>query len=344
LLGVFCIGATPIAIPESPQVQYIKELRLLGGQVDWSPSENLIAYDAPGPDGYYQLHVMAPDGTGDRCLTCGHPGLTRGHHGAPAWHPSGRYIVFLAEKANHPGSSYEALPGFGQYCDLWAIDPDTLRVFQLTNVPNARGNGILMPHFSRDGYALSWTQMKTPPNLFDPSQRQAAGFWTLRTARFDVVDAQPRLSDEKIYEPVVDAFYENDGFTPDGTGLLFTGNPSGQSVWETQVYVLPLATGTISAQLTSSKYNEHAAYSPDGAHIVWMSNQDTSGGTDWWVMNADGTGKRRLTYFNKPFSGQYRGKVWATDASWSPDGRSFIGYIQNNLITQRGPIVRVDLQ
>src|SRR6476660_2009790 len=108
LLGVFCIGATPIAIPESPQVQSIKELRLLGGQVDWSPSENLIAYDAPGLDGHYQLHIMAPDGTGDRCLTCGHPCLTRVHHGAPAWHPSGRYIVFLAEKPNHPCISYEA--------------------------------------------------------------------------------------------------------------------------------------------------------------------------------------------------------------------------------------------
>jgi hypothetical protein len=86
-------------------------------------------------------------------------------------------------------------------------------------------------------------------------------------------------------------------------------------------------------------------FTPDGRRILWMTNQDNgaTGGTDWWMMNADGTDKRRLTYFNQPGSGQYRGKVWATDASFSPDGQAFIGYIQNNLITQRGPIVRVDL-
>jgi Tol biopolymer transport system component len=341
-----CSAAVPVVPPDIPQVQSIVTLRAPGGQVDWSPSENLIAYDAPGLDGNYQLHVMAPDGSNDRCLTCNHPGLPKGHHGAPTWHPQGRYIVFLSEKAQHPGISYEALPGFGQYCDLWAITPNGKQVFQLTDLPNAKGNGVLMPHFSHDGYYLSWTRMKTPPNIFDPTQRQAAGYWTLRVARFDDSAGRPQLSEERSYEPAVDAFYENDGFTPDGSGLLFTGNPGGQSVWQSQVYLLDLASGAISAQLTSTSYNEHAVYAPDGARILWMTNQDNgaNGATDWWIMNADGSNKQRLTYFNKFGSGQFRGKVWATDASFSPDGTSFIGYIQNNLITQRGPIVRVELK
>ena len=87
-------------------------------------------------------------------------------------------------------------------------------------------------------------------------------------------------------------------------------------------------------------------YSPDGTQILWMSNQDNgaTGGTDWWIMNADGSDQRRLTYFNQPGTAHYRGKVCATDASFSPDGRSFAGYIRNSLITQCGPIVRVDLR
>ena len=137
-----CSAAVPVVPPDIPQVQSIVTLRAPGGQVDWSPSENLIAYDAPGLDGNYQLHVMAPDGSNDRCLTCNHPGLPKGHHGAPTWHPQGRYIVFLSEKAQHPGISYEALPGFGQYCDLWAITPNGKQVFQLTDLPNAKGNGV----------------------------------------------------------------------------------------------------------------------------------------------------------------------------------------------------------
>jgi Tol biopolymer transport system component len=346
VLASSCRAAQPVAAPDAPQVQSVITLRTPGGQVDWSPSENLIAYDAPGADGIYRLHVMAPDGSGDRCLSCAHPGLPKGHHGAPTWHPQGRYIVFLVEKANHPGISYEALPGFGQYCDLWAITPDGAQVFQLTDLPNARGSGVLMPHFSHDGYYLSWTQMKSPPNLFDPAQRQTMGYWSLRTARFGEIEGRPHLSQEKVYEPTVDAFYENDGFTPDGTQLMFTGNAGGQSVWQSQVYLLDLASGVVSAQLTSSQYNEHPVFSPDGARILWMSNQDNgaNGATDWWIMQADGSSKQRVTYFNKWGSGQFRGKVWATDSSWSPDGRSFVGYIQNGLISQRGPIVRVELR
>jgi hypothetical protein len=85
-------------------------------------------------------------------------------------------------------------------------------VFQLTELPSGRGHGVLMPHLSRDGRLLSWSQMKAPPS--------SARF--TRTADVLVLDA------------------------------------------------------------------------PDGPH--------------------------------------YRGKVWATDASWSPDGRSFVGYVQTSLL------------
>src|SRR5262245_14384842 len=60
---------------EPPRATSIQTIRALGGQVDWSPSENLIVYDAPGRGGYYELRIMAPDGSGDRCLTCDVPQL-----------------------------------------------------------------------------------------------------------------------------------------------------------------------------------------------------------------------------------------------------------------------------
>ncbi|MEO8630294.1 MAG: hypothetical protein ABI612_19680 [Betaproteobacteria bacterium] len=335
----------PAHTPSSPTVQRIVTLRALGGQVDWSPSQNLIAYDAPDSAGYYQLHVMAPDGSADRCLTCNDPRLPRRtHRGSPTWRPDGHFIVFIAEKASHPGMSYEALPGFGQFCDLWAIALDGGQLIQLTNLPATRGSGVLMPHFSRDGLYLSWTQMKAPAKIFDLSARQTAGYWTLRTARFEATPSGAQLSEIKAYEPVVDSFYENDGFTPDGTGLLFTGSRGG-SIWSSDAYILDLASGTIVSRLTNLQYNEHAVYSPDGTHILWMTNlgNGAQGATDWWIMDADGSNKRRLTYFNQRGHPEFRGKVWATDASWSPDGHSFVGYVQGNLLTQTGDIVRVDL-
>jgi hypothetical protein len=39
-----------------------------------------------------------------------------------------------------------------------------------------------------------------------------------------------------------------------------------------------------------------------------------------------------------------RWKVWAADASWSPDGRSFVGYVQESLLTQKDEIVRVTFE
>jgi Tol biopolymer transport system component len=97
--------------------------------------------------------------------------------------------------------------------------------------------------------------------------------------------------------------------------------------------------------LTEKDYNEHAFYTPDGEQIVWMSNAEgTYGGTDWWMMNADGSDKHRLTYFNEPDNDQSMGSaVWAGLGSFSPVGDRFIGGMQLSLTTQEGRIVMVEL-
>jgi len=61
----------------------------------------------------------------------------------------------------------------------------------------------------------------------------------------------------------------------------------------------------------------HAHYSPDGKHIVWMSSYGhrcnltkkwpTDLRTDFWIMDADGDNKRRLTHFNDPTHPDYVG-------------------------------------
>lgn len=328
------------------KVRSITTLRSSGGQVDWCASNNMIAYDAEGSDKFYDLHIMKPDGSGELCLTCDHPDLPNKHIGSPTWHPSGKYIVFIVEKAQHPNSSYEALPGYGRHCDLWAINVETKAVTQLTSQPAGKDQGVLMPHFSHDGKLLSWGQMKKAPKLLDPNSKQTVGYWSLCTAVFTDSSGIPQLKEIKEYEPVKDVFYENNGFTPDNSALYFAGNPDKQIVWKDQVYTLDLKTNKITALTDNNSYNEHPVFSNDGKLILWMTNLDNgkNGATDWWIMNSNGSSPYRLTYFNKKGHEQYRGKVWATDASWSPDGRSFVGYIQNNLIKQTGEIVRVDLE
>jgi len=53
-------------------------------------------------------------------------------------------------------------------------------------------------------------------------------------------------------------------------------------------------------------YNEHGFFKPDGSQIVWMTiPKANTGGTDWWIMNADGTNKKQLTYFNESGNTQW---------------------------------------
>ena len=85
-------------------------------------------------------------------------------------------------------------------------------------------------------------------------------------------------------------------------------------------------------------WDEHAHYSPDGKKIIWMSNKgyNIAKGlkAEFWLMDADGSNPKQLTFFNQPGDLHYiSGKISvAADSSWSPDGRQIMGLI--NFTTQ----------
>lgn len=124
----------------------VRTIKEDGGRVDWSRSgNNLIAFDKLGADGYFDVYVMKPDGSDENCLT-DKPGLLpQKHNGQPAWHPSGEYIVFQAEKEFHYGSSNWSVPGSGINCDLWVVTSDGNSFYQLTDLPLLPPRGVLHP-------------------------------------------------------------------------------------------------------------------------------------------------------------------------------------------------------
>jgi Tol biopolymer transport system component len=321
-----------------------------GGRVDWSWANDLIAFDRVGDDGYYGVYTMAPDGAHETCLTCAQrvPGAGRlppGHKGNPAWYPSGDHLVFQVEKENHPGSSFASTPGFGTYSDLWLMTADGSEFYQLTDLPISADRGVLHPHFSADGSMLSWSELVRRPNLLE--KRGQFGYWQLNVADFAIGPSGPTLSNIKAFQPGGAGFYENHGFSPDGTRLLFSASfdENMSPYTNTDIFTLSLADQTLQ-RLTTEAYNEHASYTPDGRHILWMSSRgNRNRGTDYWLMDLDGSHKRRVTYFNQPGCPDYTGdRIVMADSSWSPGGDRLAAYLNTNLIKQTGKTVRLDFE
>jgi hypothetical protein len=101
----------------------------------------------------------------------------------------------------------------------------------------------------------------------------------------------------------------------------------------------------------TSAWNEHAALSPSGKHIAWITSQNepfiptTQWGatlrTDWWLMYPNGSHKIRATYFNTPNG--FNGRVICAESSWNPTGTALIGtvdLVQGTTATSQIIIIR----
>lgn len=343
-----------------------------GGRVDWSASNGLVAFDRPDRRGEYDVWSMRPDGSVQRCLTCeakrrNH--LPKTHAGNPAWHPDGRFLVMQVQKPGLPRlltagrRGVYFTPGMGLANDLWALDTVTDRVFRLTNLPFDRdgATGVLHPHFSSDGRELLWAERRRRASSVESASGddgvRPAGDWVLMVARFDVVHGAPRLFDRREIRPVEgEHLYESHGFLPRGE-LVFSGTLDGQPLQGIDLYTYDVVKREL-RNLTESPatWDEHGIPHPSGRALVYMSSEghvlDPARPwhlpTDWYLMGLRTGESHRLTHFNPTPSitatdrPRERART-AADASWSPDGRSFVGYVITDARRQRGVIVRVDL-
>lgn len=101
-------------------------------------------------------------------------------------------------------------------------------------------------------------------------------------------------------------------FSPDGSKIVFC---AGASTFARDIYVVD-SDGSDLTRLTSGAGNNvYPAFSPNGHKIVFTSNR--TGTSQVWLMNADGSEQRQLTFDSQP-------KDQVPD--WSPNG-SKIAYL-----------------
>jgi len=288
-----------------------------GGRVDWSHSgNNLIAFDKKKLGGYYDIYVMKPDGSGEKCLTRGKSGLPGKNRGQPVWHPSGKYIVFQADNEHSRGTIKEQ-PSLGINNDLYLITADGKSNWQLTD--NPKGYAALHPKFSHDGSKLLWAER------YGKGRGSRWGHWRLKLAEFD--EKNHCLKNITVIQPVARRWYESHGFSPDDKIIYFSGNLKGG--WGNDIFAYNLENCNL-PRLTNDKniWDEMAETSPKGDKIAFISSRFFNWNkrlgfltlkTEIFLMNPDGTDVQQVTHLNDR-------KHFYTigDMTWSPDGKKIL--------------------
>lgn len=273
----------------------------------WNDSTKSVAYNRKDEKGYYKLFISDSLGNNEKAVEF--PGWRKDRHQwAEEWHPSGKYLFCYIEKEEyvkekgHRRKPVDAIPGYGAYTDLWLVTRDGTQAWQLTNLPNHYSKGIIHSAISQDGTMFGWSERVLAPKFSD--MNLAAGAYVLRVADF-VLDSIPHFENIRTFEPGgVLATNELDAISHDKTTLAFYSTFESKHLFRTPIYTLNMETGEI-LKLTTESFSQAPTYTPSGNKIVYMTGFECDifpmqlQGADWWMMNPDGSEKKRITYMNK---------------------------------------------
>ena len=315
----------------------VKEIKFIGEGTHpkWSETNNLIVFDKM-VHGIYEIFTMRPDGSSVTCLTCNKKDAPQGHKGQAYWHPSGEYLVFAAE--NEYGKQRSSnTPGIGRDNEVWIMSADGNKYWRITNHPEKWG--VIRPSFSHDGTKLYWNEEYSCEggkygcsfwnhwNLFF-RKGEEVGVFRVKLSDISFKSGEPVISNIKNIDHEGLRLLEGAGFTPDDTRLVYsysdTSKTNGQMFWGDIYTSSP--DGSNLRQITNTQWlhEENPEFSPDGKKLVTMSGSYVNFfyfyRTELYLMDADGSNKMRLTYFNKdPKDIHLSG-----ESSWSPNGSQII--------------------
>ncbi len=205
-----------------------------------------------------ETHLLAAmtDGSGERLVSRIGP-VDKGWFGGPVWSPDGKWIAFALGGVGEQGQSFVQL----------AKVPAEGGERQLLSDRRFLGVGALGWHSNGRDIILTASEQFQMPNQL----------WRLNT----VTGEATRLSNDLNG-------YNGLSLTADTRSLVTT-----QGDFQSNLYVGSESADSDWKRLTSGRYEGmNVTWTPDG-RVVYVSQE--SGNDDIWIMNSDGSGRKRLT-------------------------------------------------
>ena len=223
----------------------------------------------------WEIYVMNADGSAQTRVT-----NSSGTDAEPAWSPDGAKLAFYREVNFSP--------------DIFSMTfGDAAPATNLTNTANVWD---WHPAWKPDGSAIAFTRIN-------------GSNWGVYTMSAANGSGQTRISSQLAFEFMP-------AWSPDGSKLAVTCRAGGATEGSKDICVMNAdGTGVVNLIPLAGQEDFDPAWSPDGSKIAFTSNRD-GGNSNYeiYVMNADGSNQRRLT-FSDPAA-----PAWDHEPTWSPDG------------------------
>jgi len=353
--ALFCAGATAqlgeqaaSSSPDSSGCQAPVTMRDFGSDgrigAKWNPATSTIAYGRPGPDGHYQTFIAAGDGSGERRVSFAAWRDDR-HQFPAAWHPSGELLAMGVEQNDHERSSVDAIPGYGAYTDYWIVRRDGSAAWKIYALPAGYDHAITHAAFSPDGSKFAWTERVKAPRWWDLNL--FAGAYVFKIADF-ALQPEPHLERVRTLRPgEVDQGGEIESIAADNRTVAFYSTFVSKNLFASRIYTMDVESGEIH-ELTSESFAQSPTFTPDGKHIVYMTGAAADvfafqlQGADWWIMNVDGSDKRRLTFMNVRGHPQSVNRFRLAGSLSFVSDTAFFGDVLTQSLGLVGKIVRVE--